>query len=164
MYIAVTGHRPKRLGNEYDYKGPYSKWIREELKRLVEKFRPTHMISGMALGVDTIFAQIALDSNINLIAAIPFMGQERKWNIESQKAYFKILNDQLTTEKYINEIGYAAWKMYARDCWMVDNCDHLIVVWDGKPNGGTYNTLQYAIKNNCPHTIIHPEGWRIFCY
>ena len=31
---------------------------------------------------------------------------------------------------------------------MVDDCDVLIVVWDGKPWGGTYYTYQYALDRN----------------
>ena len=163
MYIAVTGHRPKRLGNEYDYKGPYSDYIDFELRRIIEKLKPTHMISGMALGVDTIFAHLALEKNIPLIAAIPFEGQENNWFPKSQKEYFDIINNSLTEKNYISEPGYAAWKMHTRDRWMADNCDHLIVVWDGQSGGGTYNTLQYAIKNYCPHTLIDPNGWRLYC-
>lgn len=39
---------------------------------------------------------------------------------------------------------------YSRDCfwikdkWMVDYCDVLLVVWDGKPKGGSYITMKYA--------------------
>ncbi len=163
MYIAVTGHRPKRLGNEYDYKGPYSDYIDFELRKIIEKLKPTHMISGMALGVDTIFAHLALEKNIPLIAAIPFKGQENNWLPKNQEEYFNIINHSLTEKRYISEPGYVAWKMYKRDRWMVDNCDHLIVVWDGQPGGGTYSTLQYAIENNCPYTIIDPNRWRIYC-
>ena len=35
-----------------------------------------------------------------------------------------------------------------RDYRMVDDCDVLIVVWDGKPWGGTYYTYQYALDRN----------------
>lgn len=159
--IAVTGHRPSRLGNEYDYKGPYSEWIYQELQRLIEKMKPSHMISGMALGVDTIFAHLALGNSIPLIAAIPFEGQERTWLPKNQEQYFDIINDPLTEKKYISEPGYVAWKMHKRDRWMVDNCNHLIVVWDSHPVGGTYSTLQYAIEIDRPHTIINPNRWRL---
>lgn len=163
MKIAITGHRPSRLGNEYDYKGPYSVYIDFELRKIIEQLKPTHMISGMALGVDTIFAHLALEMNIPLIAAIPFEGQENKWFSENKKEYFDIINNPLTEKKYISEPGYAAWKMHKRDQWMVDKCDHLIVVWDGQPGGGTWSTLQYVTKVHLPHTLIDPNGWRVYC-
>lgn len=163
MKIAITGHRPGRLGYEYDYKGPYSDYIYFKLCELIEQLKPNQMISGMALGVDTMFANLALSKNIPLIAAIPFKGQETNWRPKNQEEYFDIIHDPLTEKKYISEPGYVAWKMHTRDRWMVDNCDHLIVVWDGQPGGGTYSTLQYAIKIHLPHTLIDPNGWRIYC-
>jgi len=161
MKVAATGHRPSRLGNEYDYDGPYTAYIRSELHKLLRQLKPNKMISGMALGFDTIFALAALNSDTPLIAAIPFEGQESKWFQKSQELYHNILNDPLTTQEYICEPGYAAWKMHKRDQWMVDECDHLIAVWDGKPKGGTFSTIEYAKKIKRPYTIINPNRWKI---
>lgn len=33
-----------------------------------------------------------------------------------------------------------------RDRRMVDDCDILLAVWDGKPWGGTYYTCRYALE------------------
>lgn len=161
MRLAATGHRPARLGKEYSYDGPYTAYIRLELRKLVEKLKPSHMISGMALGFDTIFARLALDSDIPLIAAVPFKGQDSKWFQSSRDIYYDILKHELTTVEYISEPGYSAAKMHKRDRWMVDGCDHLVAVWDGKPWGGTYGTLQYAIKKGHPYTIINPDRWQV---
>ena len=38
---------------------------------------------------------------------------------------------------------------------MVDDCDLLLVVWDGKPFGGTYITYQYALEEG-KNILIYP--------
>lgn len=38
---------------------------------------------------------------------------------------------------------------------MVQDCDVLLGVWDGKPWGGTYLTLEYA-KDMRKETILYP--------
>lgn len=54
MIIAVTGHRPDKLGNEYSMDGPYLKYIAEQFDSIIERCKPKEGISGMALGVDMI--------------------------------------------------------------------------------------------------------------
>ena len=38
---------------------------------------------------------------------------------------------------------------------MVDDCDLLLVVWDGKPWGGTYLTYKYAVEED-KDILIYP--------
>lgn len=156
MKIAVTGHRPDKLGNEYDLIGKYSDFIRKKLDIIIDDLKPEIMISGMALGVDTIFALMALDKKIQLIAAIPFEGQESKWIESSKTLYNEILGNNLTIKKYVCDPIYAIWKMQKRNEWMVDNCDILIGVWDGT-NGGTANCIGYARKKGKKIILINPK-------
>ncbi len=63
--IAVTGHRPDRIsGREQDIEN----WIREKLKQIncIEAY------SGMAQGVDQIFAKIVEEFNIPLVCCYPY--------------------------------------------------------------------------------------------
>lgn len=161
MNIGITGHRPSRLGNEYNGNGPYSTYLRSELLKVIKIMKPVKIISGMALGFDTIAAELALAHNISLIAAIPFMGQEIKWPKSSQDKYYQILLDSLTTREYISGPGYSKEKMFKRDEWIVDNCDHLVAAWDGTESGGTYHTLKYAMDINRPFTVINPNTWKV---
>ena len=154
MIVAVTGHRPNKLNNEYSMNGQLSTKIYRELEKLIKELKPTKMISGMALGVDIIFANLAINKKIPLIAAIPFIGQESKWPLQSQGIYNKILS--LSTEKKIVSTGgYANYKMQVRNKYMVDRCDLLIAVWDGT-EGGTYNCVNYAIDRGKPIRRINP--------
>ncbi len=143
MRIAVTGHRPHKLGNEYNGIGPFSDHIRKELQFVIETMRPKVIITGMALGVDTIWAQLAITNEIDFVAAIPFKGQELAWPYDSQQRYHKILKHRLCLEHVVSTGGYASYKMQLRNEWMVRNCDLLVAVYDGT-EGGTGNCVKYA--------------------
>lgn len=143
MHFALTGHRPNKLNNEYSLDGVVSIQLFEQLQAIIDKHSPTHLISGMALGADMIWAILAIKNNLNLIAAIPFIGQESKWPQTSVDLYNEILAYPKCVKKIVCEGGYAVWKMQKRNEWMVDNCNMLVAVWDGT-DGGTANCVRYA--------------------
>lgn len=155
MILSLTGHRPDKLGNDYDYKGPYSRAIYNALVLLLRDIKPTKVISGMALGADTIWANAAINEGIPFIAAIPFEGQERKW-FEQSKRLYKTLLKAASEIVVVCPGGYAAWKMQKRNEWMVDHSDMLIAVWNGTP-GGTANCKDYAESKNKHVITIDPE-------
>lgn len=158
MKIAATGHRPDKLLREYDMRGPLSNWISEQFERVMEEHKPEVCISGMALGVDMIFAATALHRKIPVLAAIPFEGQETKWPDASQRTYWSILNHPLVERKYVCEPGYSSFKMQVRNQFMVDTCNMLIAVWDGTP-GGTANCVKYASTTNRNTIFINPNDY-----
>lgn len=158
MVIACTGHRPDKLGKEWDMRGPISNWISERMEEVLNDLRPEKCISGMALGVDMIYAITAISLNIPIIAAIPFKGQELAWPEQSQALYNKILPHKLVTKHYVSEPGYSAYKMQVRNQWMTDHCDTLIAVWDGS-EGGTANCVKYARKISREIIRINPKDF-----
>ena len=150
MIIAFTGHRPDKIGGyrpceRHDL-------IKQAIKGYLLMNMPEKVIVGMALGVDQIACEAALELKIPVQAAIPFEGQEKKWPFESQMKYIKLL-EQCKDIYTVCPGEYAAWKMQARNEWMVDNCDVLIAIWDGS-SGGTANCVKYAQSKN-KQTIIH---------
>jgi uncharacterized phage-like protein YoqJ len=157
MILSVTGHRPDKLGFEYDMKGPISKKIYLELDRLVDQLKPTKMITGMALGVDMLFANVAINRKIPFIAAIPCLNQESKWPEQSKRLYSRIINDPLCTVHYVTNEEYTSSCMQIRNKWMVDNSDLLVAVWDGT-KGGTSNCINYAKKNDKSIRRIDPKS------
>lgn len=160
MIAAVTGHRPHKLGHEYDHRGPYSLYITSQFKELIDSRNITVGVSGMALGADTLWAASCIKNGINVIAAIPFLGQESMWPKKSQQLYHGILQHPLVTTTIVCGGDYRVWKMQKRNVWMVDKCDILIAVWDGS-KGGTYNTIKYAEKNNIEIIRINPSQVKI---
>jgi uncharacterized phage-like protein YoqJ len=160
MRIAFTGHRPDKLGG---YKTPnriYDRVI-DKLHFKLTELRPrlTAAISGMAVGVDQWAAEIALDLDLPLIAAIPFRGQESGWPPAAQEKY-RALMGRASEIVVVSEGGYEPWKMQRRNEWMVDNSDILLAVWNWSP-GGTCNCIKYAqrISKDRPYerVFINPN-------
>jgi uncharacterized phage-like protein YoqJ len=160
LVIAVTGHRPEKLYG-YDLKEPrYKKLYQKLLDKLIE-YKPTHCISGMALGVDTVFAYAVLEykKKVNpdciFECAIPCLNHPCKWKKEDQERYSKILKkaDMVTL---VSDEEYKPWLMQKRNEYMVDKCDLLIAVWDGT-KGGTGNCINYAKKKDKTIDTIDPR-------
>jgi uncharacterized phage-like protein YoqJ len=167
MKIAITGHRPNKLGNDYNLISPLIIAIKEEIKSIVEiyavecmeKNEELRLITGMALGIDTLFARIAVELHIPFIAAVPFRGQENRWVQSSIDEYYSLLKlaskivctdtgkvfEDINVGKFLSEprTEFSGHKMQKRNEWMVNNCDRLIAVWDGT-GGGTANCIRYA--------------------
>ncbi|MFT9488297.1 MAG: SLOG family protein [Tepidibacillus sp.] len=152
--VAFTGHRPNKLGG-YNENNPIMITVKEVLSKTIDELIAegyTHFISGMAIGVDMVAAELVLekrkkDPNIFLICAVPFEGQENLWPEPIKKRYFDILN-QADEVVYISYPGYAGWKMQKRNEWMVDHANVIVAVWDGT-KGGTENCVKYAFE--APH-------------
>jgi len=145
LIIAGTGHRPEKLGG-------YSNTVRERLTDLAAAYlssrNPTKVISGMALGWDTAIALAAIKLHIPLIAAVPFKGQESRWQLPDRERFNYILS--VASEIVIvSDGGYSASKMMVRNAWMVDHCDRLLALHDGS-SGGTGNCVNYAIRKDVP--------------
>lgn len=155
--VAVTGHRPNKLGYDYPLKSPLCIAIKNRLQQEIDKLKPDVMISGMALGVDTIWAKLAIQNYIPLVAAVPFTQQDTSWPMQSRHYYTYLLS---MAEHVVNVTGKSDYRpqyMQQRNEWMVDHCNHLVAVWDGSP-GGTGNCVKYAKKKLDPRqiSIINP--------
>ena len=150
MVIAGTGHRPARLGF-------YSIEAFDNLVKIADRWleenKPERVISGMAIGWDMALAQATINRNIPLTCAIPFRGQENKWNTTSKNLYHHIIS-KAENVVYVCEAGYDASKMQIRNEWMVDHCDVLLAMWDGS-TGGTFNCIKYAKKRKKPIVNIY---------
>jgi len=148
QYIAITGHRPAKLDYDYELSGPLCIMIRERIHEFIEReFVKGNVtfITGMALGIDTLFARMAITLGIPFIAAIPCHGHDSKWPERSKSIYRYILSHPLCTVQLVSDTPYSDAVMQKRNEWMVDRCNHLIAVWDGT-SGGTKNCLDYAKK------------------
>jgi uncharacterized phage-like protein YoqJ len=117
MIMMVTGHCPNKLKNEYDLKGPLSRWLKNQIVAVLENEKPSKVISGVALGVDQLFALICLEMNIPVIAAIPCDNQDKIWPQQSKELYHSILNNSLVESHVICPGPYAPWKMQKRNEW-----------------------------------------------
>ena len=159
MRICVTGHRPNKLWG-YDISNREWTALKDEFKRLLIARKCAEAITGMALGVDTVFALAVLELkdtgyDIKLHCALPCQNQERFWAPEAKKQYHEILEkaDKVTM---VTDAPYSAYLMQKRNQFMVDNSDTVLAVWDGSKSG-TGNCVEYAKKKNVPVFVLEPS-------
>jgi hypothetical protein len=148
--IGITGHR-----NIPEFALP------EIVHRLaIELKAADEALSCLADGADQLFAELALEAHIPLTAVIA-------------DDYEDHLGSDEAVERYRGLLGACARTVHMpfRDCsteayevagyWVVENVDHLIAVWDGRPargRGGTAQIVEYAHHANVPVTVVWPTG------
>lgn len=91
----------------------------------------------MAQGVDQIAALVAINNGAQVSCYFPY-----KKKLHGVQEY---IAENAVEVRYVCE-KFQKGCYIKRDRRMVDDCDLLLVVWDGKPWGGTYLTYQYALE------------------
>jgi uncharacterized phage-like protein YoqJ len=138
--VGVTGHR-KLLGKQLEV---YSRTL-EFLRTIQEQYRALGMSvevnTGMALGFDQLVCDVCLELGIPYVAVIPCDNQEALWPVAQQDRYSKLVS-MATRTVLVNPGPYEAWKMHARNGWIVNNSDEMVVHWDGFYQGGTGNCMK----------------------
>jgi uncharacterized phage-like protein YoqJ len=163
--VCFTGHRPAALQElgftERDVEFNIKELLRTAILTMYHTYNIRTFITGGALGVDQWAAEEVHDiretfSDIKSIIARPFPSQHIKWPPHIQKKFHQLCEaaDDIVD---VNPDPYAAWKMHARNAWMVNNSSFVIAVHiDGKNTGGTYACLQYAERKNVRIYYIDP--------
>lgn len=157
--VAFTGYRPAKLG--YSESDPRCAALKQKIYDNIEVLiysGATQFYSGMALGVDMWCAQAVLGlrrlrRDITLTAVIPCPGQDEKWSAADKALYRDILsqcNDVVCVSR-----TYTKDCMFERNRRLVDGCDLLLAVYDGK-SGGTQYTVEYARKRGRKVIVIEP--------
>ncbi len=112
---------------------------------------------GMAVGTDFAFAEIVRSLGYSLHAYMPFKGFGSTWP-QSQQDKLREYLEYADVVKYVSEPPFYKWKMIVRDKVMVEDTSLVIAVWDGREEGGTYQTVEYAKKLELPIWNINPKG------
>lgn len=154
MIISCTGHRPSKI-DCYNIPNQIYCYICQQTEKVLLELNPIKLITGMAIGYDQWTANIAIKLGIPFVAAVPFEGQEKKWNMLDRKRYFSLLS-KASDIVYVSEPGYSAEKMQIRNQYLVDNCDMLIACFNGTP-GGTANCINYAQSKKKEIILIDPR-------
>ena len=145
MRLAVTGHRPQDLGG----------WSPEIQNRLddiatsyIEALRPAVILSGMALGWDQAAVIAARRLRVPYIAFLPFPQQDSRWPYHARSKYRAMLEGAILVR--VTGPDATMWAFHRRNEAMVDDCDKVLALWNGKKTGGTYNCIRYALKKQKP--------------
>lgn len=168
FHVALTGHRPDKLAG-YDLSHPFYEALRERLKVIVMQGIEQHghltLHSGMAQGADTVWSQAALHMRhlhpdaISFVAEVPVVSQASRWSELDQQRWQRHLD--AADEKRVYSTIYTPQAMWTRNHGMVDACDLLLAVWDGRRGrGGTAGTVAYAETKGVRVFRIDPDQFR----
>jgi uncharacterized phage-like protein YoqJ len=105
----------------------------------------------MALGFDQLVCDVCLGLNIPYVAIVPCDGQDSVWSSPQRKRY-EVLLTKASRIVQVNSGPYEAWKMHARNGWIVNNSDEMVVHWDGLYKGGTGNCMKLVKSKRLPWT------------
>ena len=150
MILAGTGHRV--LWGAYY---PHKSWnpICQMVIDVLEKEKPKLIISGGALGFDSLLMDAALFLQIPYLLAAPFPGQDDIWNLKSRARYKEYLR-QAERVDIVSNGSFSPRKMQIRNEYMVDRSDVLLALLDPEVSkGGTQNCFNYAHEKG--KRIIH---------
>jgi uncharacterized phage-like protein YoqJ len=146
--VCFTGHRPDKLGGHNEdgvIPRAVKQALRDTIRELITDNPETVFIAGGALGVDMWAAEIVLELGGKLTLAIPHVGQQNIWPVASQHRWLMIFRAAHNVV-FCDKGEYATYKMMRRNKYMVDASDLVIAVWNNDKEGGTYNCVSYAIK------------------
>lgn len=164
MNIAFTGHRPHKLWGYDIHQDKYRKLyivLRNIVMNNIQEGCENVLISGMALGVDTVAAYLAVTLRdkglpIKFEAAVPCWNQDSKWHGESREIYKNLISKaDVVTMVHDGPYNYSC--MQDRNEYMVDHADILIAVWDGS-SGGTGNCVRYAKSKEIKIIRVDPKA------
>jgi len=136
--ISFTGHRPQKLSPTL-----YRSQIHQFLSQQLVLHPDLLVISGGALGVDQVAAEISLDLGIPFVFILPFPADtlSARWSSSARNHLTSLISRAVHT--YIVQRSFSMGGYQRRNEIMVDHCDLLCAVYDGS-TGGTANCIRYA--------------------
>jgi uncharacterized phage-like protein YoqJ len=160
--VCVSGHRPKYWNYDKDITYEINEILESETKEIVKRVYKKDLIfmSGLAIGVDTIWSEIAMKNDIRLHGYIPCLSQDSRWKKEDKIKYSIIKGYcELTYLMYNGAYDEAKNNnfncMNERNKYMVEHCDEAVVIWNGIKKSGTYNFIKYMEEYNKPYKLIN---------
>lgn len=139
-------------------------WLTRELARTARRLKAFHgleeIISGMALGADTIWAEIALQEDIPLAAYIPFEVQANTWPEANQK-HWRELRAQAQREVVVGP-EYSVGYLHARNDAMIKDADICIAaIRLSETRGGTLSAVKKIRARGLPLLILDLDTFTI---
>lgn len=161
--VAVTGHRPEAMTPETLL------WVRQQIRRVLLRAMRKYGdrlrgATGMARGVDMIFAEECEALGIPFAAYVPFAGQSSKWSKSEQRRYRELLR-QAEFVEIVCDGDWSTprdnWKFLRRNEVMLDEAHVLLSVWSGSTRGGTAHAVRHWRKTHRKHIWIHSVEHRL---
>ncbi|NJM06281.1 hypothetical protein HC891_08910 [Candidatus Gracilibacteria bacterium] len=154
--IAVTGHC--QLSNLAT-----RRFVERALSTLLDQLQRLDLgdivaLSGLAAGVDTIFAEVVLAQGIPLESCLACADIAANFAPGPERERFLMLVERSRRVYHLPYIARSNTAYMALGHWLVDTSDLLIAVWNGQPAaalGGTGDVVVYARQRERPVIHIH---------
>jgi hypothetical protein len=160
----VTGHRRVVPADR--------PWVAEQLSEVATKLRTEHgtetAVSGMALEVDTTWAEIALEQGLKLVAAIPFPSQScdpvapanQQWTVEQQVVWASLVSQaiavHMVSDRDPRDFKERVAMLHKRNDVMLRAAQVVVGVWDeGNLRSGTSSCLRKAYGAGLPIILLN---------
>jgi hypothetical protein len=118
-------------------------------------------VSNLADGADQLFASHVLAAGGTLEVVLPCEGYAGSLIADTGRALFEDLRRAAATVLTLPYPEPSEQAFLAAGQALVDRCDHLFAVWDGRPArglGGTADIVSYARARGLPVTVLWVEG------
>jgi hypothetical protein len=161
-WLGVTGHRPNKLRPEAIAR--ISTQTEQMLAELAAICGGLGIVSGMAEGADRIVVKLALSRGFELRCVLPFAAAEYERDFASQQSREEF-HTLLGCASRVHELAgnpaarSAAYEAAGRA--MLEQCDILLAIWDGRPaagRGGSAQMAKEAVARNMPIIWINSEN------
>lgn len=173
--LALTGHRPKDFkvegwgrGAQYNLKDLTYQRLYQELYSLAKDRLQEHgqikIVSGMALGADTVWACVGANlkkeypKQVQFEAHVPSPEQGGRWVKDSEKLWKTLLKKTDTVKLYGTKYSGPS-QLQMRNEGMIASCDELVACYNGvsKQRSGTRNALESAWHKGVPVSYVHRD-------
>jgi uncharacterized phage-like protein YoqJ len=165
MILAVTGHRPPRLGG-FNVPNPVFDAVMRALDEQLMSLQPEMVLTGMGLGVDQWAADLCRLNEIPYTAVIPFEGYQNAWPAESRRTYDLLIRDAALVRTLASEPpegANVAGLLRTRNRYLINESDALLAVYSQIRETGTGQAVGYAMEQHRPvyFAQIRPEMWAL---
>lgn len=155
MIIGITGHQtiadPSRWG-----------WVRAQFDTILRRHgQGGRVLAALAIGADQLFVTVALEQCLPVDVVLPCQDYEATFSQENRQRYSELLTRAATIQTlpfdHPSEEAFLAAGQF-----VVNRCDLLVALWNGKPaagKGGTGDIIAYA-QSLC-RPIIHIQPVKI---
>jgi hypothetical protein len=155
--FAVIGQRPKsKFPKDYDITdesvyGAAKEFFTILFKKAIKKYGKDEVVllTNGVVGYTQLAQSVAIDLGINVYLHLPFKTFSSVWRKREIERF-----NQLARKSYLTDLGYGVVpdKEHINKCLMrsglllVEKCNHLITVYDGKSNNEVRSALIHAKK------------------
>ncbi len=157
--IGVSGHR------HYDDEAAVASMTDGVLRRVLDGDDTPSILSSLASGADQLVAELVLErpgSVLDVVLPLPLDDYATDFDTVAARRRFDDLLLRASSVTVIEQVpGESRESAYARAGFaIVDACDVLVALWDGRPargEGGTAEVVQYAIGRDVMVEVVLVE-------